>query len=152
MQMLERNVTVKNHPERWQDNRDVFDVALTFDERVMEQLVEGWTHGHLAIIELGKSITHSAGLRLYDSTPGSQYNSILTVELLVGIWWEYDCLSHGKLTCILQPCISTGDCSTDDNICRRHVTAGADNNEAIVGSKHCKILAQKPCTLRNACV
>jgi len=38
--MLERNMTVKKAPEKWQDNRTSFNVAFTFEERVMEQLVE----------------------------------------------------------------------------------------------------------------
>ncbi|KAL3148424.1 hypothetical protein ABBQ38_013877 [Trebouxia sp. C0009 RCD-2024] len=38
--MLERNMSVKQAPEKWQDNRTIFDVAFTFEERVMEQLVE----------------------------------------------------------------------------------------------------------------
>eukprot|EP00976_Prorocentrum_cordatum_P007678 153107-Prorocentrum_minimum.AAC.2 len=38
--MLERNITVKTAPERWQDNRDQFDVVLTFEESVFEKCVE----------------------------------------------------------------------------------------------------------------
>jgi RNA polymerase II subunit A C-terminal domain phosphatase SSU72 len=41
--MLERDARVKSAPERWHAARgpaDVFDVALCFEERVMEQLVE----------------------------------------------------------------------------------------------------------------
>ncbi|KAL0054460.1 hypothetical protein WJX82_009154 [Trebouxia sp. C0006] len=38
--MLERNMGVKEAPEKWQDNRTLFNVAFTFEERVMEQLVE----------------------------------------------------------------------------------------------------------------
>jgi RNA polymerase II subunit A C-terminal domain phosphatase SSU72 len=39
--MLERNVKVKEKPEKWQlsDVRDV-DVAITFEERVMDSLIE----------------------------------------------------------------------------------------------------------------
>ena len=40
-QMLKRNMGVKSAPERWQDNRDVFDVIVTFEERIMEQLLDG---------------------------------------------------------------------------------------------------------------
>lgn len=39
--MLQRNMTVKRAPERWQDNRESFDVVVTFDERVMDQLLDG---------------------------------------------------------------------------------------------------------------
>lgn len=41
--MLERNMGVKVAPERWQDNRAFFNVAFTFEERVMDQLVEDMT-------------------------------------------------------------------------------------------------------------
>lgn len=40
-QMLQRNMGVKRAPERWQDNRDVFDAVVTFDDRIMEQLLDG---------------------------------------------------------------------------------------------------------------
>ncbi|KAG2495869.1 hypothetical protein HYH03_006107 [Edaphochlamys debaryana] len=38
--MLRRNMDVKLAPERYQENRDQFDVVVTFEERVMEQVVE----------------------------------------------------------------------------------------------------------------
>lgn len=44
-QMLQRNMGVKRAPERWQDNRDVFDAVVTFDERIMEQLLDGEATG-----------------------------------------------------------------------------------------------------------
>eukprot|EP00195_Chlamydomonas_chlamydogama_P012831 CAMPEP_0202895048 /NCGR_PEP_ID=MMETSP1392-20130828/4324_1 /ASSEMBLY_ACC=CAM_ASM_000868 /TAXON_ID=225041 /ORGANISM="Chlamydomonas chlamydogama, Strain SAG 11-48b" /LENGTH=185 /DNA_ID=CAMNT_0049579933 /DNA_START=246 /DNA_END=803 /DNA_ORIENTATION=+ len=40
LRMLQRNMGVKTAPERFQDNRDIFDVVVTFEERVMEQVVE----------------------------------------------------------------------------------------------------------------
>jgi RNA polymerase II subunit A C-terminal domain phosphatase SSU72 len=41
LKMLRRNMAVKRAPERWQDGRLVFDVVVTFEERVMEQVVDG---------------------------------------------------------------------------------------------------------------
>ncbi|XP_073002939.1 uncharacterized protein [Typha latifolia] len=40
--MLKRNSTVKNAPQRWQDNADdgCFDVVLTFEEKVFDMVVE----------------------------------------------------------------------------------------------------------------
>ncbi|KAK3270367.1 hypothetical protein CYMTET_21235 [Cymbomonas tetramitiformis] len=40
LKMLNRNMKVKEAPERWQDNRDTFDVVLTFEETVFEKVVE----------------------------------------------------------------------------------------------------------------
>lgn len=41
LQMLQRNMAIKPAPQRWQDHRDQqFDVVVTFEERIMEQLVE----------------------------------------------------------------------------------------------------------------
>lgn len=40
LQMLQRNMQVKRAPEKWQHNRDVFDVVVSFEERVMEHVVE----------------------------------------------------------------------------------------------------------------
>ena len=41
MQMLQRNAAVKRAPQRWQDCREQFDVAVTFEERILEQLLDG---------------------------------------------------------------------------------------------------------------
>lgn len=40
LRMLERNAGVKHAPERWQLATKRFDVAFTFEERVMDQLIE----------------------------------------------------------------------------------------------------------------
>ncbi|KAK9836235.1 hypothetical protein WJX84_000233 [Apatococcus fuscideae] len=40
LNMLRRNMAVKLAPQRWQDSKEQFDVAMTFQERVMEHLVE----------------------------------------------------------------------------------------------------------------
>lgn len=41
LQMLERNMAVKPAPQRWQNYREEeFDVAITFEERIMDQLVD----------------------------------------------------------------------------------------------------------------
>jgi RNA polymerase II subunit A C-terminal domain phosphatase SSU72 len=41
--MLKRNIGVKLAPQRWQDNAGdgVFDMILTFEERVFDLVVEG---------------------------------------------------------------------------------------------------------------
>ena len=41
VQMLQRNAVVKRAPQRWQDCREQFDVAVTFEERILEQLLDG---------------------------------------------------------------------------------------------------------------
>lgn len=46
--MLKRNSSVKLAPQRWQDNAHdgVFDVVITFEEKVFDMVVEGkflWT-------------------------------------------------------------------------------------------------------------
>ncbi|PIK55891.1 putative RNA polymerase II subunit A C-terminal domain phosphatase SSU72 [Apostichopus japonicus] len=40
LHMLDRNRRIKSKPERFQDNRDVFDVVVTVEERVFDQVVE----------------------------------------------------------------------------------------------------------------
>lgn len=42
--MLKRNLGVKNAPQRWQDNAadGVFDVVITFEEKVFDMVMEGW--------------------------------------------------------------------------------------------------------------
>lgn len=41
LNMLQRNMAVKRAPDRWQENRkDVFDVIITYADRVMEKLIE----------------------------------------------------------------------------------------------------------------
>lgn len=41
--MLKRNATVKLAPQRWQENAvdGVFDVVLTFEEKVFDMVIEG---------------------------------------------------------------------------------------------------------------
>lgn len=41
--MLKRNVSVKEAPQRWQDNAadGAFDVVFTFEERVFDMVIEG---------------------------------------------------------------------------------------------------------------
>ena len=41
LRMLERNANIKHAPQRWQECRNEFDVALTFEERIMNILVHG---------------------------------------------------------------------------------------------------------------
>ena len=43
LQMLKRNVSVKEAPQRWQDNAadGAFDVVFTFEERVFDMVIEG---------------------------------------------------------------------------------------------------------------
>ena len=41
MQMLRRNMSVKHAPQRWQDNEKHFDVVIVFEERLMDNLLEG---------------------------------------------------------------------------------------------------------------
>lgn len=42
--MLKRNLGVKNAPQRWQENAadGVFDVVITFEEKVFDMVMEGW--------------------------------------------------------------------------------------------------------------
>jgi len=40
LKMLERNIGVKDHPERWQNNSKVYDVVICFEERVFDTCVE----------------------------------------------------------------------------------------------------------------
>lgn len=43
LQMLKRNLSVKLAPQRWQDNAGdgVFDVVMTFEEKVFDSVLEG---------------------------------------------------------------------------------------------------------------
>jgi RNA polymerase II subunit A C-terminal domain phosphatase SSU72 len=45
LKMVKRNMGVKLAPERFQENQERFDVVVTFEERVMDQVIEGgWGH------------------------------------------------------------------------------------------------------------
>lgn len=43
--MLKRNLSVKNAPQRWQDNSadGCFDIVMTFEERVFDLVMEGFS-------------------------------------------------------------------------------------------------------------
>ncbi|KAG1655307.1 hypothetical protein FOA52_007964 [Chlamydomonas sp. UWO 241] len=40
LRMVQRNIEVKRAPERFQDNHEPFDVIVTFEERVMDQVID----------------------------------------------------------------------------------------------------------------
>ena len=41
LSMVDRNRKIKSAPERWQDTKEEFDVVLTCEMRVFEQVVQG---------------------------------------------------------------------------------------------------------------
>lgn len=41
LHMLDRNRRIKEKPERFQDNRDRFDIIFTVEERIFDQVMEG---------------------------------------------------------------------------------------------------------------
>ncbi|EIE23973.1 Ssu72-like protein [Coccomyxa subellipsoidea C-169] len=74
LQMLQRNMGVKRAPERWQDNRDVFDAVVTFDERIMEQLLDDFnsrpqsTMKPLLVININVEDNHEEAARVAPQT------------------------------------------------------------------------------------
>lgn len=46
LQMLKRNLGVKEAPQRWQDNAadGAFDVVFTFEERVFDMVIDGTSY------------------------------------------------------------------------------------------------------------
>eukprot|EP01024_Parvocaulis_polyphysoides_P007165 TRINITY_DN12153_c0_g2_i1.p1 TRINITY_DN12153_c0_g2~~TRINITY_DN12153_c0_g2_i1.p1 ORF type:complete len:257 (-),score=28.86 TRINITY_DN12153_c0_g2_i1:386-1051(-) len=40
LDMLNRNKGVKKQPERWQGNNQIFDVVITFEERILDRVLE----------------------------------------------------------------------------------------------------------------
>lgn len=54
--MLDRNKRIKPRPERFQNCKDIFDLILTCEERVYDQVVEG---KDLKLINLSSSLPHT---------------------------------------------------------------------------------------------
>ncbi|XP_010471456.1 PREDICTED: RNA polymerase II subunit A C-terminal domain phosphatase SSU72-like [Camelina sativa] len=64
LQMLKRNLSVKLAPQRWQDNAGdgVFDVVMTFEEKVFDSVLEGILHPpHFTVRYFVSKLLHSKG-------------------------------------------------------------------------------------------
>lgn len=64
--MLKRNISVKAAPQRWQDNASdgVFDVVLTFEEKVFDIVLEGAVFDFICILLICFSFVSSLYIEL----------------------------------------------------------------------------------------
>jgi hypothetical protein len=71
--MLDRNKRIKPRPERFQNCKDLFDLILTCEERVYDQVVEGescqWVLG--VTVEGGESTSFGQTWSVETSRPGA---------------------------------------------------------------------------------
>ena len=90
LKMLDRNLRVKTAPERWQDEKvRVFDVAITYEERVYDALVDDMEEKGSKTFQ----ILHVLGLDVRDNHVEAERGAeqtVLLVEMLrsAGEEWE----------------------------------------------------------------
>jgi RNA polymerase II subunit A C-terminal domain phosphatase SSU72 len=77
--MLERNVSVKAAPQRFQDERDAeFDVIVTFETRVFDAVVEHLSNRDSSSMK----VVHVFGLNIKDNAEAALVGGKNTVQLL----------------------------------------------------------------------
>lgn len=52
LHMLERNKRIKTRPERFQNCKDQFDLVITCEERVYDQVLEGERYTHTSVVAI----------------------------------------------------------------------------------------------------
>ncbi len=85
--MLERNVQIKERPERFQDTKEKFDVIITCESRVFEQVNQGRlachaSDSHTALLEDGAQLNqpvHVVNFEIKD-TPESATIGALWIQ------------------------------------------------------------------------
>lgn len=91
LHMLDRNKRIKPRPERFQNCRDLFDLILTCEERVYDQVVEGKAADQVCPASLGcRSARHHLSGR-----PGQDVQS--EVEAPPPPPWPPACTAHLRM-------------------------------------------------------
>ncbi|XP_063901579.1 RNA polymerase II subunit A C-terminal domain phosphatase SSU72-like isoform X1 [Zophobas morio] len=73
LNMLERNMKIKDHPERFQTTNLQFDVIITCEERVFDQVIQAideWQTDHLEIVHI---VNVDIKDNFHDAFKGSQH-------------------------------------------------------------------------------
>lgn len=84
--MLDRNKRIKPRPERFQNCKDVFDLILTCEERVYDQVVEGKELGLINQVNLGffpSSLKSSTNLETFLSSSYWKTSEDKSLQLLM---------------------------------------------------------------------
>ncbi|KAG5513651.1 hypothetical protein PMAC_000689 [Pneumocystis sp. 'macacae'] len=99
LNMLDRNRKIKDYPERWQDNRDLFDIVITCEERCFDTVCEELMNRIVHVINIDIKDNHEeaiiggqAILKLIDALSSS--NSIDDDIYSIFSAWQKD---HPKL-------------------------------------------------------
>lgn len=73
LHMLDRNRRIKPRPERFQTSKDKFDILVTCEERVYDQVVEGKYNGGYSCTYFTKSEMKCFVLTLFSLNPLTTY-------------------------------------------------------------------------------
>lgn len=83
LHMLDRNKRIKSKPERFQNCKDKFDLVITCEERVYDQVLEGEASHNKYLITEGSIIQSPLQEHCFDTT---FYPTMILLQTLLILW------------------------------------------------------------------
>eukprot|EP00300_Choanocystis_sp_HF-7_P011167 c17336_g1_i3.p1 GENE.c17336_g1_i3~~c17336_g1_i3.p1 ORF type:complete len:129 (-),score=31.30 c17336_g1_i3:101-487(-) len=101
LNMLARNQTVKQCPERFQETSEHFDIIITFEERVFDAVLEHF--------EARESVTHESVLVVNVPVKDSHEEATVGANIVLRLCQQLDAAEQDSWTTILQEFEETRD-------------------------------------------
>lgn len=84
LHMLDRNRRIKPRPERFQETKEKFDILITCEERVYDQVVEYWS----SRTSVNHQPAHLINLDIQDNHEEATVGSFLICELVTTVLYR----------------------------------------------------------------